>query len=204
MRMTTPKPLNSQIQVIDDFNRTVIWWKNPRGGSSRFLSVLFMLAWLGGWAFGEFWVAYTVFTGKGNLFIICWLAAWTVGGIFAIRQVYFLARPSRPEKIILDTTSLTFEVGTSNAGVSSNKRSEDEDAAPDYSQNKYIVPKNEIGEIKLERVGERQRLTFDYGAERIEVGFFLKEPEREWLFSVLKQWRGGKPKRGNDFRFGTA
>lgn len=204
MLIPTPKPLNSEIQVVADFSRTVIWWKNPRGGGSRYLSILFMLAWLGGWAVGEFAAALSVFSGKANLFVIFWLMAWTVGGAFAIRQVYFLARPSKPEKIILDATSLTFEVGTSNAEGWSNKRKEDEDAAPAYSENKYIVPKKDLGKIRLERVGERQRLTFDYGAERVEVGFFLKEPEREWLFEVLKQWKGvGASKRRAQPKFDT-
>lgn len=190
MRITTPKPLNSEIHVIDEFNRTVIWWENPRGGGSRYFTLLFMLVWLGGWAVGEFFVVSMVLSGNANLFMIFWLAGWTIGGVFAMRQVYFLARPSKPEKIILDATSLIFEAGTSIAALLSNKRSENEDPAPTYSKNKYIVPKNDLGEIRLERVGERQRLTFDYGAERVEVGFFLKEPEREWLFSVLKHWKG--------------
>lgn len=206
MRITTPKPLNSEIQIIDEFNRTVIWWENPRGGASRAFTVLFLLMWLGGWAVGEFVVASMVLSGNANLFMIFWLAGWTVGGVFAIRQVYFLVRPSRPEKIILDTTSLTFEAGTSAfGGIEFNKRrNNDDDLAPANSKSRYVVPKNDLGEIRLERVGERQRLTFDYGAERVEVGFFLREPEREWLFSVLKQWRGGgASKRSAQAEFDT-
>jgi hypothetical protein len=194
MRIVTTKPLNSDIEVRDDFNQTIISWKNPRGGASRYLTALFMLVWLGGWAMGEYFAASIVFGGNVNPFLVFWLIAWTIGGVFAMRNVYFLARPTRPEKIILDAAALIFEAGTPNfPGMSFqgfNKRQDDDDSAPANAKSKYVVPKKDVGEIKLERVGERQRLTFDYGAERVEVGFFLKEPEREWLFSVLKQWKG--------------
>jgi hypothetical protein len=199
MRITTPKPLNSNIEVRDDFNQTIISWKNPRGGAARYLTALFLLGWLGGWALGEYFAATTVLSGNPNLFVIFWLIAWTVGGVFVMRQIYFLLRPTKAEKIILDATSLIFEAGTPNFGGvsfqgSNKRRNVDDDGGdallPANSKSKYIVPRNDMGEIKLERVGERQRLTFDYGAERVEVGFFLKEPEREWLFSVLKQWKG--------------
>jgi len=38
-------------------------------------------------------------------------------------------------------------------------------------------------------MGEHQRLTIDYGSERIEIEEFLQEPEREWLLEVLKKWK---------------
>ena len=46
---------------------------------------------------------------------------------------------------------------------------------------------NEIEQFHLERVGERQRLTFDLGAKRIEIGRTLDEPEREWLAEELNR-----------------
>jgi hypothetical protein len=46
----------------------------------------------------------------------------------------------------------------------------------------------EIRGFVLDRVGERQRLTFDRGADRVEIGADLREPEREWLFAVLHRW----------------
>src|SRR5262249_20305677 len=36
--------------------------------------------------------------------------------------------------------------------------------------------------------GEGQRLTVDHGAERTAIGACLREPEREWLYSVLQRW----------------
>jgi hypothetical protein len=53
-----------------------------------------------------------------------------------------------------------------------------------------VLPRSELGEVRVERVGERQRLTVDVGAERIELGASLEEPEREWLADVLRGWLG--------------
>ena len=53
-----------------------------------------------------------------------------------------------------------------------------------------MIPRQELGPIRLDRVGERQRLTIDVGAERIEIGRLLREPEREWLAGTLRAWAG--------------
>ena len=45
----------------------------------------------------------------------------------------------------------------------------------------------DISEFVLERVGERQRLRVDFGADRIEIGNMLREPEREWLGAQLNE-----------------
>jgi hypothetical protein len=51
------------------------------------------------------------------------------------------------------------------------------------------VPRGEVSNIRLDTVEARQRLTFDRGADRIEVGEYLREPEREWLYQVLSSWK---------------
>jgi hypothetical protein len=50
------------------------------------------------------------------------------------------------------------------------------------------LPRQAVGKIVLERVGERQRLSVDVGADRVEIGPWLTEPEREWLADVLRAW----------------
>ena len=45
----------------------------------------------------------------------------------------------------------------------------------------------------LDRVGERQRLSFDTAAGRTEIGPALREPDREWLHGVLERWRVVQP-----------
>jgi hypothetical protein len=46
------KPLNSTIEIQNETNQTSLQRKNPRGSDSRFFIVIFMMAWLGGWAVG--------------------------------------------------------------------------------------------------------------------------------------------------------
>jgi len=192
--LTKKPPINSKIEIKDELNQTIIHWKNPGGSWSKYFVVIFLLAWLGGWTMGEYSVAKKVLNGDSNPFEIFWLIGWTVGGMFAIANIYFMVRPSRPEKLIFDSYALQFKRGTPPfAGINwSRNRREDEKAATFIQKvkSKYTIPKNEIGEIKLERIGEKQKLTLDHGAERIEIGEFLLEPEREWLFETLKQWKG--------------
>jgi hypothetical protein len=49
--------------------------------------LVFLAAWLVGWAFGEVFAAREVLTGRakeGTLFLVAWLVMWTIGGGFAI------------------------------------------------------------------------------------------------------------------------
>lgn len=186
-------PINSKIEVKSELNQTIMSWKTPRGSWSKYFAVIFLLAWLGGWAIGEYSVAKRVLSGQSNPFEIFWLIGWTVGGFFATANIYFMVRPSKPEKLIFDSYSLQFKPGTPPfAGINwSRNKKEDENQTLFFQKmkSKYMIPRTEIGEIKIERVGERQRLTIDHGIERIEIGKFLQEPEREWLFEILKQWK---------------
>jgi hypothetical protein len=192
--LTKRPPINSKIEVTNELNQTIMKWQNPRGSWSRYFVVIFLLAWLGGWTVGEYSVAKKVFNGESNPFEIFWLIGWTVGGLFALINIYLMVRPSKSEKLIFDAFSLQFKPGTPPfAGINwSRNKNDDEDKTSIFqkTKSKYTIPKTEVGEIKLERVGERQRLTIDHGVERIEIGKFLQEPEREWIFEILKQWKG--------------
>lgn len=187
-------PANSNIEVRNEFNQTIILWKNPRGSWTKYFGAIFLLAWLGGWTMGEYSVIKQLLNGTANPFLIFWLIGWTVGGGFAIANIYFLLRPSKPESLIFDSYSLQFKRGTppfARFNWNRNKQGDDDETSIwRKTKNKYTIPRTDTGEIKLERVGERQRLTIDYGVERIEIGRFLEEPEREWLFQILKQWKG--------------
>jgi hypothetical protein len=182
-----PPPTDSRIQVQNDFNSTLLSWQNPTGGLKRYLILLFLIAWMGGWAMGEKSAISSIAKGDSAVvFLVFWLAGWTVGGIFCVATIFRLAQPARPERILLDQLILSWEPGTDHLDLLSRRRSPLQLFEPARS---CRVTKKEIREIKLERDDERQRLTFDYGSKRIEVGKYLEEPEREWLFSVLQSWK---------------
>ncbi len=60
--------------------------------------------------------------------------------------------------------------------------------APHFRRRVWTVPRESVL-LVLERVGERQRLRFDVGRDRVEMGVWLTEPEREWLAMELEKWQ---------------
>src|ERR1044072_2257595 len=103
------KPSGSTVEVQNDFNSIVLSWKNPRGGFGRYGTLLFLIAWMCGWAMGEVTVLREILSGKGQGFLIFGLVGWTVGGIFCASTIFKLARPSRPEKVTLDALYLSYQ-----------------------------------------------------------------------------------------------
>jgi hypothetical protein len=52
------------------------------------------------------------------------------------------------------------------------------------------LPKEELGQVVVERATGHLRLLYDVGADRVEIGRYLSEPEKEWLAEVIRQWQG--------------
>ncbi len=107
-----------------------------------------------------------------------------------------MLRPRRDESITLGIHELRYDPGLCTQDVfrliGQEKASTDTAllaAMPMRRQKPVVINKADLEEFVLDRAGERQRLTFDVGADRIEIGAFLREPEREWLFLVLEEWR---------------
>lgn len=54
----------------------------------KIVLVLFLMLWLTGWAFGEYFALSEIF-GSGNvagsLFLLFWVTFWTLGGLFVVR-----------------------------------------------------------------------------------------------------------------------
>ena len=184
-----PKPNGSTVEVQNDFDRTVLSWRNPGVGFWRYGTLLFLIAWMGGWVLGEVSAVGRVLRGDGGGFLIFWLVGWTVGGVFCATTIFKLARPARPERLTLDTLYLLHEPGTEQAAPFWNQDKSRNPLEPFKSKKACKVAKKDVGDIRIDRVGERQRLSFDYGARRVEIGRYLEEPEREWLLAVLKSWK---------------
>jgi hypothetical protein len=52
------------------------------------------------------------------------------------------------------------------------------------------LPKDELAQIVAERVAGQFHLRYAVGADRIEMGRYLSETEKEWLAEVLREWQG--------------
>jgi hypothetical protein len=186
------KPKGSVIQERDEWEGITLYWRIPVPGAQRYSGAAFLAFWLCGWAFGEVMVAAQLARGGWHLFLIGWLGAWTIGGGCAIYALWNLLRPSRPESVTLGEDLFVYDPGAAPVEIlhwNQSRRPPDEKPSRPQRRKRLMVEKAELGKFVLDRVGERQRLSFDLGADRIEIGESLREPEREWLHAVLEDWR---------------
>jgi hypothetical protein len=196
MKPLPPPPAGSCFEVDeDDLGRPRLSWLPPPASIlARGFPALFLLFWLCMWAVGEVAAATMLATMIANLFaaqpgpidffamifISAWLAFWTFGGIAAMAALWALIRPPRPERLTFGEGELAYDPGTSSASeVNTGRRGAVK-----------TIALAELGKIKLVRLEGQQRLSIDHGADRIEIGPSLREPEREWLADVLRRWAG--------------
>jgi hypothetical protein len=197
------QPEGSSIEVRDNFHDTILSWKNTEElGCARWGPAAFLSFWLIGWAFGE--VAVVVVLkgmigghGRGNLstpvswgivlFLLAWLGGWTIGGIAAMRTLRSLICGGRPESVTLGPGKFCHNPGVP---IPSFMRGGNNDIWRTSKSNLIItISRRDMPALVLDWAGDRQRLSFDYGAERIEIGKNLREPDREWLADVIEDWR---------------
>ncbi len=71
----------------------------------------FLMLWLTGWAAGEIFAIYALFTegGFAGVFLIVWLTFWTIGGFFAISVV--LWQLFGVEKLFVTGGAMVREIG---------------------------------------------------------------------------------------------
>jgi hypothetical protein len=129
----------------------------------------------------------------GRLFMIFWLGGWTIGGVMIMYSIYNIVKPLKPAYLKLSIGAIRYETGTEpfNFFMWDYRRRKESSGFFKRSRDKvYDVENANIQNLQLERVGERQRLSFDYGVQRLEIGKSLTEPEREWLYDILKEHLG--------------
>lgn len=198
MKIADP-PKNSQIQSKSEMNGMKLFWKKPSGGPFRYFIVLFLGFWLCGWAAGLVSAGKGLLTGDGpTLFLAGWLAIWTLGGIFAGGMIYLLLLPQKPESVTLERDRFRYDTGSAPMNFMNpyymmrRKQNMMNPFSMMFQKRQtYELSRAECPEFVLEGLADDQRLRFDDGADRITIGESLKEPEREWLASVLNTWRKG-------------
>lgn len=184
-------PVNSSIKVDPSPEGLKLSWSLPTS-AGRFFVTAFMLFWLCGWAAGEVMAIKQLLAGNIRLFTIGWLGAWTVGGAIAMLAIWNSLRPMRPETVLLSFDSFTHFPGYApvvGGGLQNNGKMP---SLREWLQKPVSLTLSRqllASGFTLDRVGERQRLFFDHGANRIEIGKVLNEPEREWLRELLEKWR---------------
>jgi len=196
--MTAPLPTGSSISVTTDGADTVIDvpYRNP--GPMRYAICLFLLFWLGGWAFGWIAASSAVLSGTGGLFVLLWLGAWTVGGAWAAYMLYRMLRPSEPEHFRLMQQGLRYDSGSPPFEMKTGTQAYDWSSYfPKRTQ--ADIERKQLQSLRLRPTPTSNRLTVDFGAARLDVARDATEIEREWLYRVLvERYRlAPQPETGN-------
>jgi len=196
--MVTP-PANSKIRVEYVDGSDVIVIPQRKGGFFRYLVGLFMLFWIAAWAMGWAFGVGAMITGNNTYraFLLFWLGAWTLGGLFAMYYLYRLFQPAVPETIVLASPEPAYDSGIAPLRVSFAFGSQ-RDAWRRLFQQRHrtTFSLSELDTLKIRDVESGNRLTIDQGARRLYLAESATEPEKEWLYGVLKSQYGMKQREG--------
>ncbi len=188
-------PNGSQITTDLTPQGTKIQWKNPDNPIYRFGVAAFLLFWLGGWVTGEtttaqkLWIEFQ--QGKPlDSFLFFWLCGWTVGGVFAVTFLISLLRGAGRAQLLLGNFELVYKPGgIPVSSIFQRNRPQMSNPFKMLTGGKTITArKQEITKLQIGYAGDQLRVTFDLGAQRVEVGEYLTEPEKEWLHKTIENW----------------
>ncbi len=193
--MNIPPPPEGTVISVEPVGGAIrLSWKRSSEKSMRSFPAAFLIFWLCGWAVGEFFAIYAILSGESEPFLIFWLCGWTLGGIFAGVMLYIFLRGPKPEILELSASRFFHDPGSTGFNAYlfmprfSMQRSKQMTNPFAFLKKRRIVDMHpgEIANLRLDSFSDGQRLTYDMGAERIEIGDELREPEREWLAKVLE------------------
>jgi hypothetical protein len=187
--MVPPKPKGSRIEEHLISDACTFKWPLPSSGIKGYLPAVSLLCVTGFLIYQSFWR----FPGRVNLWSLLVPLAPL---LLAFVAMFRFMKPSRPESITLGADYFRHDLGRAGgywAHVDA-FRHHGEDSRPTWRRLFGLpliveIPKDELGEIVIERVTGQLRLRYDVGADRIEIGRYLREPEKEWLAEVLKEWQ---------------
>lgn len=189
-------PAGTTIERSEHFDGVVYSWRPVRRSSYEWGLIAFFVIWFCAWFGGM--VVFFVTRNKmqpnvpPDVLSIIIVSAVITFVIFVI-AAWSLFKPRRPESVTLRPGAFRHEPGSFPREKLFNPWTNQNPLGPFvllFTRRRPIeVSKSDLRAIVLDRVGERQRLYFDHGADRIEIGEQLREPEREWLAAVIKEWQ---------------
>lgn len=186
-------PKGSRLKVDFDGRHQKIMIPHKSGDVLRWFIGCFYLFWLGAWLNGWIFAASVIFNPNSSSSVIFfhffWLGGWTLGGAMVMWMLYRFFRPSVPETIILSDLGMSYDSGTAPLvfpyGMGESKAEFWEKMFP--TRIRAVFNQNQIRTLKLREFDSGNRLTIDNGSQRIDIAAGASEPEREWLFDVLKR-----------------
>jgi hypothetical protein len=156
----------------------------------NWFAILFLCAWLCGWAMGEFFAISSITGFFGNdlgyatIFMLVWLCGWTIGGFLAIKKLIW--------------NLLGKEIITCGQGELTIKRQGEILSRP-KTYDLFEVKKLRVQESALasggfyrgSRKSSKRNLSygtirFDYGLKTVMFGYNLDEAEANFILEELK------------------
>jgi hypothetical protein len=189
-------PEGSTISVAAIGSEPTVVVPYPKGGIGQYGICLFLLFWLGGWAYGLHSVLAEISAGKGNLFLWFWLGGWTLGGAFAAYSVYRIIRGPEPETFGLTKTSVRYDSGIPPFEIKQGTKNSGWNWSSYFPKRVRVeLDRRKLQTLELRQTDSGNRLTVDNGAMRLDLARQATEIEREWLYKVLaERYRFEPPK----------
>jgi serine/threonine protein kinase len=189
---SSPIPKRSHIKehALSDGRR--FKWPLPGAGIMDYLPHLLSVCLVGYSVYQTislFWLVRRAVSLPNALFSLGW-------PLIAFVSAFRFLKPSRPESITLGTDYFRHDLGRPGGFMASadTHRNLGGDSRPLWRQLLGLpllveTSRDELGEIVIERLGNQLRIRYDFGADRIEIGRYLREPEKEWLADVIIEWQ---------------
>ena len=189
--MKIEPPTGSSMLIEQGIHSTTILWRDKEKGRTKITFILF----------GAYLCIFSVcmlYSAIKEKFSILLFSI----GIFVLLagfiHLWSSIRAKRPFRLVLSRGRLSYKPGA----ISMNHFQEIEADGIESVQNMIAWMKKykksifdlehvAIQNLTLEKVGDRQRLTFDHGADRIEIGMTLSDAEKEWLYETIREHISG-------------
>lgn len=148
--------------------------------------LIFIMAWFGGWAVGEFFALRALFeifskkTAGASMFMVFWLIGWTVGGFFVFKYILWMLFGREIIKvsiksIIISKKTLCFKSEKEYA-VSNVKNFRIVQRIEGYTGRRYGGSADML-----------EKICFDYGMKTVKFGVGLDEAEANYLIEKITQ-----------------
>jgi phosphate/sulfate permease len=195
--MAKAQPHDSQIEVHRDLSTTTYTWRDLSKRRLKLGTVVGTIVTACAIIVTEISLVYTLIKESSNGQIHQGLLiASIIVGLIAVIYVWFtyfvILNPKRkPFKLTLSPGKLKYELGYLNIDFSNYEKAtaQIDNVSALFKKTKLMkseIETSDITNLKLEQIAQTKRLSFDYQAERIEIGESLSDADREWLYEILR------------------
>lgn len=190
-------PEGSRVKAEQDAHSTSFVWKDSDRKSTKLGHLVFSFFFIG---FSAFFLVSVIrhFTGGSDqwhlgvpllLALILTILGMT-GGFFLL---FITLKSTRPFKLVLSPGNIRYEIGDISSRSINARAHKIQDLSEiaawmkKYRKRVYEAQTSKVTNLKFERVGDKKRLSFDIGADRVEIGEILSDIEKEWLYEILRE-----------------